>query len=70
VTGYTATTANNTNKVTATAGEDAIILLEVNGTLLDNGTSATWAAGENVLTVTVTEDGKAATEYTVTVTKS
>jgi hypothetical protein len=70
VTGYTATTANNTNKVTATAGEDAIILLEVNGTLLDNGTSATWAAGQNVLTVTVTEDGKAATEYTVTVTKS
>jgi hypothetical protein len=70
VTGYTAITANNTNKVTATAGEDATILLEVNGTMLDNGTSATWAAGQNVLTVTVTEDGKAATEYTVTVTKS
>lgn len=70
MTSYTATTTNNTNKVTAAAGENAIILLEVNGVLLENGTSVAWAAGENVLTITVTEDGKAATEYTVTVTKS
>jgi hypothetical protein len=70
VTSYTATTANNTNKVTATAGEDAILLLEVNGALLGNGTSATWVDGENVLTITVTENGKATTEYTMTVTKS
>lgn len=67
---YTLTTTNNTNKVTATAADDAAILLELNGEIVENGTSLTWASGENTLTVTVTENGKESTTYTVIVTKS
>jgi len=67
---YTAETANNTNKVTATAADDAVVLVELNGTAINNGASATWRTGENTLTVTVTENGKEPTTYTVIVTKS
>lgn len=38
-------------------------------TEVENGGNATWSAGENVLTVTVTAETES-TEYTVTVTKS
>ena len=38
-------------------------------TEVENGGNATWAAGENVLTITVTADETHSTEYTVTVTK-
>ena len=37
-------------------------------TEIENGTSATWAEGENELTITVS-DGTEETVYTVTVTK-
>lgn len=67
---YTLETTNNTNKVTATAADDAEIVVELNGATVTNGTSLTWASGENTLTVTVTEDGKESTIYTVIVTKS
>ncbi|MCC8043913.1 MAG: cadherin-like beta sandwich domain-containing protein [Clostridiales bacterium] len=67
---YTLETTNATNKVTATAADDAVIVVELNGATVENGTSVTWASGENTLTVTVTEDGKESTTYTVIVTKS
>lgn len=63
---YTATTANATNKVTATPteeGDEVVIML--GETEIENGSSATWEVGENVLEITV--DGE--TTYTVTVTK-
>lgn len=65
---YEVATTNATNKVTATAdAEVAITLTNANGTTeIENGTAATWATGENTLTIKV--DGT--TTYTVTVTKS
>lgn len=70
MTEYTATTSNATNKVTATpADETATVEILVGETALENGASATWAAGENTVTVTVT-DGTVSKAYTVTVTKS
>lgn len=69
-TAYTATTANTTNKVTATAEDSGATISIKNGeTEIANGGSATWAAGENALTITVT-NGTATKTYTVTVTKS
>lgn len=69
MTEYTATTTNATNKVTATTtdpyAEVKIILGE--STEIENGASATWAEGENVLTITVS-GGAPDMVYTVTVT--
>jgi len=70
VTAYTASTTNATNKITATPASDtASVEITVGETEIENGSAATWAAGENVVTIKVT-DGDAATTYTVTVTKS
>lgn len=74
MTSYTASTSNNTNTVRATAedseAEISISLENANGTgAVNNGSAVTWAAGENILTVTVTKDG-GSMEYQVTVTKS
>lgn len=70
VTAYAVSTTNATNKVTAVAvDEDATIQILNGETEIANGSSATWAAGENTLTVKVT-NGSAETIYTVTVTKS
>lgn len=68
---YTAATTNATNKVTATATEEtAEIEITLNDdTEIENGQTATWAAGENVLSITVTA-GTETEVYTVTVTKS
>lgn len=70
MTEYTATTTNATNKVTATPtdpyAEVEILLGE--STEVENGSSATWSEGENVLTITVS-GGAPDTVYTVTVTK-
>ena len=73
---YTVTTSNATNKVTATTDDPSavieIVLVnseETEGVVVTNGTSVTWASGENILTITVT-DGTSVTEYKVTVTKS
>ena len=69
VTEYAVATTNATNKVTATAEDGSTVIVMLGETPLENGTAATWQAGENVLTITVSKDG-AETEYTVTVTKS
>lgn len=67
---YTATTANATNKVTATAEDpDAVITITNGETAVENEGSASWQAGENILTVKVT-NGAVEKTYTVTVTKS
>jgi hypothetical protein len=65
---YTATTTNATNKVTATPTDDtAEVEILLGETEIENGSSATWAEGENVLTITVTGTTDS-TVYTVTVT--
>lgn len=66
---YTATTSNATNKVTATPTDDtAEVTILVGETPVENGSSASWAEGENTLTVTVTGTTDE-TVYTVTVTR-
>ncbi len=70
VTNYTATTANNTNKVRAVPADDnALILVSINGEAVPNESSVAWNNGENVLIVSVAVDGGGHTDYTVTVTK-
>ena len=70
MTEYTATTTNATNKITATPeDEDATIVILNGETPVENEASATWAEGENTLTVTVTK-GSAEKTYTVVVTKT
>lgn len=65
---YTATTTNATNKVTATPTDDtAEVEILLGETEIENGSSATWAEGENVITITVTGTTDS-TIYTVTVT--
>lgn len=67
---YTAATTTATSKITAVAEfADATIEIKNGTTVIENGTNATWSAGENTLTVKVTNDSVEKT-YTVTVTKS
>lgn len=67
---YAVATTNATNIVTASTNDpSAVIVIDHDGEPLTNGTAATWEAGANVLTITVT-DGSSETVYTVTVTKS
>ena len=66
---YTATTSNNSNKVTATPiDENAEIEIKVGTTSVTNGGNASWSAGENTLTVKSIGSDETIT-YTVTVTK-
>lgn len=70
MTEYTATTSNATNTVTATPEDDNAEVTVLNGDAeVANGFAATWAVGENVLTITV-KNGTAEKVYTVNVTKS
>lgn len=71
-TAYTAATTNATNTVTAMpADAGAEIEVKVGSEVIPNGSAATWAAGANTVTVTVTAaDGTTTKAYTVTVTKS
>ena len=65
---YTATTSNATNKVTATPIDpNAGIEIKVWTTEIENGASATWAEGENTLTVKSVGSDETIT-YVVTVT--
>ena len=65
---YTATTENATNKITATPTDTAATVeILVGETEVENGESATWSEGENVVTITVS-GGAPDTVYTVTVT--
>lgn len=67
---YTADTANATNTITAVASDsNAVISIDVDGISVSNGNTATWASGENVVTITVT-NGTSETVYIVTVTKT
>ena len=67
---YTASTTDATNKVTAKAGSDVTIDVEVNGVAIANGSSATWETGTNTVTVKASRIGSEASVYTVTVTAS
>ena len=70
VTAYAVSTSNATNKVTAVAEDPDATIQILNGeTEIETGSSATWAAGVNTLTVKVTK-GSATKTYTVIVTKS
>lgn len=70
VTAYTATTSNSTNKITATpADETAEVTIESDDATIAADGTATWAAGENVVTVTVAK-GDLEKVYTIAVTKS
>ena len=67
---YTAETTDDANKVTATpTASGAGVQIMLGDTEIENGGNATWAEGENVLTITVTAESES-TEYTITVTKS
>ena len=69
MTEYAVTTSNATNKVTAVAAdEDATIEITLGDTEVENGSQVAWGAGENTLTVKVT-NGNKSTTYTVAVTK-
>lgn len=66
---YTATTSNATNTVTATGADGATVVIKNGSTTVTSGSSATWEAGENTLTITATKSGLTTT-YTVKVTKT
>jgi hypothetical protein len=71
---YTATTTNASNKITATATDPtAVISINLDGTAINNETSPTWASGDNIVTITVTDENTtedSETVYVVTVTKT
>ena len=65
---YTATTENAADVITATpTDESATVTIESDDATIDSDGEATWAEGENVVTITVS-DGEDETVYTVTVT--
>ncbi|HBV86888.1 MAG TPA: phage major capsid protein [Desulfosporosinus sp.] len=67
---YTAATTNATNTITAVAKDGEATIEILNGeTPVANGAAATWATGENTVTITVTSGTETET-YTVIVTKS
>lgn len=69
VTQYSATTSNATNNITVTAKDSGATAVIKNGsTTVNSGSAATWATGDNVVTVKVT-NGTAEKTYTVHVTK-
>lgn len=69
---YTAATTNATNVIRAVpADAGADVAITVGNVVVANGSAATWAAGENTVTITVTAaNGSTTKTYTVTVTKS
>jgi len=67
---YTAATSNATNTVTVVAMDGEATIEILNGeTPVANGAAATWATGENTLTINVTSGTETET-YTIIVTKS
>lgn len=69
VTEYTADTTAASDKVTAAAEDsNAVIVIKNGGTTVTNGNAASWSAGENTLTIEVT-NGSVSKVYTVVVTK-
>lgn len=67
---YTATTANASNTITATAAKSkATVAITVNGSAVTSGGSASWTVGSNDVVITVT-NGTTVKAYTVAVTRS
>lgn len=69
VTEYTASTTNATNNITASGETGTTVEIKVNGSAHTSGEAASWTAGENTVTITVSKEGCTSTTYTVTVTK-
>jgi hypothetical protein len=70
VNSYTAATTNATNAINVTPlNADATVEILNGATPVANGDPATWAEGENTVTITVTINGQSEV-YTVVVTKS
>lgn len=70
VTEYTAATENDTTKITATPSDRyATVSVESDDATIALDGTATWVAGENTVTITVTS-GEEEEVYTVVVTKS
>lgn len=69
-TSYTTSTTDASNAITATATDstNATVVIKNGSTTVTSGNSATWAAGENTVTITVTNSGESKV-YTVVVTK-
>ena len=66
---YAVTTTNASDRVTAIAQDStATIAIDNGGTTVTNGNTASWSAGENELTITVTNGGNTSI-YTVIVTR-
>lgn len=72
ITSYTANTTNATDPVVAIPEDaDATISIKNGSTTVNNGATASWAAGQNTIKVTVTgSDSETTKVYTVVVTKS
>ncbi len=67
---YAASTTNATNVITATPEDvGATVAITVGQTAVANGSAATWASGDNTVTIKVSNGGATKT-YTITVTKS
>lgn len=70
---YTTTTTNASNKITAVALDTtAVIKIDIDGVAVDNETSYTWASGDNIVTITVTDantTNNSETVYVITVRK-
>lgn len=65
---YAANTENATDVITAAGAEGVSVAIKVGTTDVENGSAATWSAGENIVTITATGSNMATTVYTVTVT--
>lgn len=67
---YTTTTTNATNTITATATDtNATVTIKNGTTTVTSGQSASWSAGQNVVTITVENKGFS-NKYVVVVAKS
>lgn len=66
---YTADTTNAQDAISAVPTMGASVTVKVGKTRVQNGANATWAEGENVVSITV-NNGENSKVYTVTVTKS
>lgn len=66
---YTATTTNAQDAISAVPTMGASVTVKVGKARVQNGANATWAEGENVVSITV-NNGDNSKTYTVTVTKS
>lgn len=69
-TSYTAATTDSTNTITAVAADSTATVTIKNGSdTVESGSAATWTAGANAVTVTVT-NGDYTKTYNINVTKS